>query len=171
MSMHTRYYLDIFENAAGCLDKKLLAKKQVEVATGTYMNSVFLKLYKKAWTNNIPDALNSPSRIFFSVWVTDKEIKEEKLLYNIHALKLRHLKGYTIESRKFAADFRARFKNIEHCWPNVSIQFGPLTLMQGWVEAATANLQDEILDLSARFLTMDNMVDGLLAGYRRSDSR
>ena len=50
--------------------------------------------------------------IFFSVWI-NAGIKEHKLFYNIHALKLRQLKGYNITSRKFASDFREQFKSHE----------------------------------------------------------
>lgn len=169
--MNTDYYLSIFRQAAKQLNSKLPATKQMELATGIYMNSVFLKLYKTAWTNNFPDALTSPSRIFFSVWITDKEIKEEKLLYNIHALKLRQLKGYVIESRKFAESFRNRFKEMQPAWPNVSTRFGPLTLMQGWVNATPANIQNEIFDLSARFLTMEHVIDEVLARYQYLGNR
>ena len=86
--MNFTYYLDKFQQSANRLDKKLLAKKQIEVAVGIYQDSVFLKLYKKAWANKVPDPLAAASRIFFSVWINDKLIQEQKIFYNIHALKL-----------------------------------------------------------------------------------
>jgi hypothetical protein len=160
--MDFTYYLDKFQQAANRLDKKLLAKKQMEVAVGIYHDSVFLKLYKKAWANKVPDPLTSASRIFFSVWINDKLIKDQKLFYNIHALKLRHLKGYRITSRKFADDFRKSFNSFEDQWPNVSVQFGPLTLMEGWQKVDAKNFQNELLELAGRFLEIDYLVDDLL---------
>lgn len=81
------YYQNKFQQASDRPDKKLLAKKLMEVAVGVYHDSVFLKLYKKAWANTVPDPLTSASRIFFSVWINNKLIKDQKIFYNIHALK------------------------------------------------------------------------------------
>ena len=46
------FYLDKFQAAAAQLDKNLLDKKNIEVAVGLYLQSVFLKLYKNVWANN-----------------------------------------------------------------------------------------------------------------------
>ena len=73
------------------IDKKLLDKKHLCIATGVYMDSVFLKLYKLSWANKSADPLSAASRIFFSVWINDQSIRERKILYNIHALKLRQI--------------------------------------------------------------------------------
>ena len=160
--MDEAHYLHLFQKAASQLDKKLLGKNQIEVATGIVLESVFLKLYKIKWANPSPDPLTSSSRIFFSVWVNDKSIKENKLLYNIHALKLRQLKGYAITSREFATDFRKAFKRFEKHWPNVSTDFGPLTLMEGWVKLNEGSLQDDIAKLAKRFLEIEYLIDELL---------
>ena len=160
--MDKAHYLHIFQKAAGQLDKKILSKKQIEAATGIALESVFLKLYKLKWANPSADPLTSPSRIFFSIWMNDKSIKENKLLYNIHALKLRQLKGYTITSREFATDFRKAFKPFQKQWPNVSTDFGPLTLMEGWVKLDSASLQEDIVKLAKRFLEIDGLIDELL---------
>ncbi|HLK29991.1 MAG TPA: hypothetical protein VKT28_15530 [Puia sp.] len=160
-------YLDKFQKAASRLDKKLLNKKQIESATGIVLNSVFLKLYKKSWANKSEDPLRAESRIFFSVWISDSTLKEEKIFYNIHAFKLRKLNGYAIESRKFAETFRMMFKKLEHRWPNVSTTFGPLTLMEGWIKINPDNLQDEILSLANRFLEIDDLIDSALAEFKK----
>ena len=110
-----------------------MARKQLEIATGLYGDSVFLKLYKQSWASPSEDPLTAKSRIFFSIWISDSDIAEKKLRYNIHALKLRQLKGYSIASRKFAESFRGDFSEFEPQWPNVSVNYGPLTLMQGWI--------------------------------------
>ncbi len=165
--MDTSFYLDKFQRAADKLDKKLLNKKQVENAVVIYgKNSVVLKLYKKSWTNQFQDPLTSESRIFFSIWISDSSIKEQKLLYNIHALKLRQLKNYSIQSRKFADIFRDRFKPFEHKWKNVSVDFGPLTLMEGWINIDVVNFQNNILELANKFLEIEHLVDDTLAHFK-----
>jgi hypothetical protein len=160
-------YLSKFQKAAGLLDKKILDKKQIEVAVGMYQNSVFLKLFKREWANKFQTPLTSDSRIFFSVWVNDSIIKQQKICYNIHALKLRQLNGYSITSRNFAESFRTKFKTVEHQWANVSIQFGPQTLMQGWVKLDLKSFQDEVLELAIHFLEIDYLVDDTLEIFKK----
>ena len=160
--MDEAYYLSIFKKAASQLDKKELSKKQMHVATGLVLESVFLKLYKLNWANQSPDPLTAPSRIFFSVWINYKGISENKVFYNIHALKLRQLNGYAITSRQFATDFRNVFGKYEKHWPNVRTDFGPLTLMEGWVKLDAATTHDEIVQLAKSFLKIDHLIDELL---------
>jgi len=160
--MDSTYYLNLFQTAANQLDKKKLAGKKIETTVGIYQDSVFLKLYKTGWANKFPEPLSAESRIFFSVWINDKAIKESKLLYNIHALKLRQLSGYSIVSREFASAFRNKFIKFENHWPNVSTDFGPQTLMQGWVKADEGSFQDEIVGLAKQFLKIDHLIDNLL---------
>ncbi len=161
--METTFYLERFQNAADQIDKRLLARKQLEVSTGLYVDSVCLKLYKKSWASRMQDPLVAESRIFFSVWICDSAIRERKLFYNVHAFKLRQLKGYSIESRKFANTFRGSFKDFEHKWKNVSVKFGPQTLMEGWLKIDLGNFQDEILELANNFLEIEYLVDDALA--------
>jgi hypothetical protein len=160
-------YLKKFQKAADPLDKKMLDKKQMEVAVGIYKDSVFLKLYKTSWATPFQDPLTADSRIFFSVWVSDSIIKEQKMFYNIHALKLRQLKGYSIASRDFAESFRAKFKVVQHQWTNVSTKFGPQTLMEGWVKLDLKNIQHEILKLAIHFLEIDYLVDDTLEIFKK----
>lgn len=160
-------YLDKFKKAAQLLDQKLLDEKDIEVVTGVCLDSVVLKLYKRSWASPLQDPVTAESRIFFSVWLTEDGIKKNELFYNIHALKLRKLKGYTIESRKFADDFRAAFKVFEQAWPNVSVNFGPLTLMQGTVKADLNQLNTEIVALSHEFLKITHLVDATLLRYKK----
>lgn len=165
--MDTLYYLKAFQMAADQLDQKLLAERGLETAVVTFgEDCVVLKLYKRSWANQFQDPLTAESRIFFSVWISDSAIKEQKLLYNIHALKLRKLKGYSIESRKFAAIFRADFKVFEHQWGNVRVDYGPLTLMEGWLKIDQENLQDQILKLANHFFEIAHLIDGTLAHFK-----
>jgi hypothetical protein len=167
------FYLERFQEAAGRIDKGLLARRRrsadagpIEVATGLFKDSVFLKLYKRSWASPGQDPLIAESRIFFSVWVSDSAIREEKLFYNIHALKLRKLKGYSIESRKFADVFRAGFKDFAPQWENVSVKYGPLTLMEGWIKTDPGNFEEEILELVGKFLEIEYLVDEALAKFK-----
>ena len=165
--MDTSFYLDKFQTAADKLDKRLLTKKQVESAVVIYgKDCIVLKLYKKSWTNQFQDPLTSESRIFFSVWISNSSIKEKRLLYNIHALKLRQLKGYSIQSKKFADIFRDSFKAFKHNWKNVSVDFGPQTLMEGWLNIDLENFQEEILELANNFLEIEHLVDDTLAYFK-----
>ena len=164
--MDTAFYLEIFRNAADKIDQSVMNRKQLEVATGLYGDSVFLKLYKLSWASPSPDPLTAKSRIFFSIWMNDSAIAEQKLLYNIHALKLRQLKGYSIASRKFAESFRGRFKEFENRWPNVSLNYGPLTLMQGWIESDPEKIQEETTALANNFLELEPLIDQTLAEFK-----
>jgi len=132
--MDFEFYLDKFRRSAKDLDKSQLDKKRLEVSVGTVLDSVFLKLYKREWTNDLNSPMTAEARIFFSIWINDKTIRANKISYNIHAFKLRNLKGYSIVSKEFADSFRKQFKTVQDNWENVSIDFGPLTLMEGWTE-------------------------------------
>lgn len=165
--MDSQPCLSKFQQAANKLDKKLLQQKQLKVAVGVVMNSVFLKLYKKSWASPAQDPITAESRIFFSMWINEPILNEEKLFYNIHAFKLRKLPGYKIESRKFADAFREGFKDFEDQWPNVSTKFGPLTLMEGWVKIDVENFQDEIVKLANGFLKMEHLIDETLSKFKK----
>ena len=160
-------YVNQFHKSADQLDKKVLQKKQIEVAVGVVLHSVYLKLYKKSWANSFQNPLTAESRIFFSIWINDSAKEEQKILYNIHALKLRQLTGYSIQSRKFADLFRDSFKKFEYKWKNVSVRFGPLTLMEGWLKIDSENFQDQILELANNFLEIEHLVDDTLAHFKK----
>ncbi|SNR93848.1 hypothetical protein [Flavobacterium sp. ov086] len=164
--MDTSFYLGEFQKVANRLDQKLLKEKSIEVSVGIYLDSVFIKLYKKSWSNNHQEALTAESRIFFSVWINDSILEKQRIMYNIHALKLRKLKGYTIQSRKFADEFRNDFKDYESNWPNVTTNHGPLTLMEGWVKLNLGNFQEDVLELSTNFLEVESLIDETLDKFK-----
>jgi len=167
MDVDLRYYLDVFQKVSDQLDQKQLIKNRIETTVGIFLESVVLKMYKRSWANPLQDPITSESRIFFSVWMNDSAIKDRKLFYNIHALKLRKLKGYVIESRKFAETFRAKFKKFEYKWENVSVKFGPLTLMEGWVTIDLENFEDQIMALANNFLEIQGLVDETLVRFEK----
>jgi len=160
--MNTTFYLSLFQQAADKLDKRILNQKQLQVDTGVWLDSVVLRIHKQHWANN-PDAKpQTGSAIFFSIWIGIADIKEHKLFYNIHALKLRKLNGYSLTSRKFADDFREQFKSNEHNWPNVSMNFGPQTLMQGWKIINLDSPVEDILTIANKFIEIDMLIENLL---------
>jgi hypothetical protein len=121
--------------------------------------SVVLKLLKTRWSSD-DQSIGNSSGIFFSVW-TD-EIRPGRLRYNIHALKLRELRGFALQSRKFAHSFRDAFAPISAGWPNVSMDFGPQTLMQGFQETSVDAFEDRVVEWSIRFFPVSALIDELL---------
>jgi hypothetical protein len=134
---------------------------------GFYKDLCVVKLQKPSWTNDSMEEVQNQSGIFFSVWSDGKSLSKGRVMYNIHALKLRQLNAYTITSRDFAEDFRRNFASSRGKWPNVRIDYGPATLMQGWVESETAALYRSIRDLLQRFVELSPLIDRLLESRRR----
>jgi len=160
--MDINYYLDKFQKSIDPADQNLFSQKQLDLKVGICRNSVVLKIQKASWTNNTLTTKPFEESIFFSVWLSDESIKDDKLYYNIHALKLRELTGYSIKSRDFAEAFREQFKSYQYNWPNVSTQFGPLTLMEGWVNMEAENIEVVIRELAYKFLEVQYIIDDLL---------
>jgi hypothetical protein len=160
-------FLPAFKIAAEGLDSQLLTQKNLEVEVGIWLNSVVLRMHKSTWANKPYERPQRDTAIFFSIWLNDTPLKEQKLFYNIHALKLRQLQGHTITARDFAAAFRKRFKPFEHDWPNVSVDFGPLTLMEGWEKFNAGTLEQDIRALAGSFMEIDTIIDELLMKYKK----
>jgi hypothetical protein len=134
---------------------------------GFYNQCAVLKLQKASWTNDRMDQVRNETGIFFSVWIDREAAAKRRTNYNIHALKLRQLRGYTIASRDFADEFRNHFASMRGGWPNVSVDHGPLTLMQGWIEFDLKSLEEDILGLLERFTMVSPLIDRLLESRRR----
>ncbi len=160
--METKYYLDKFQKVVDQLDDKAFKQVQLDLKVGIWMDSVCLKIQKKSWANQSQTTKPFEESIFFSIWINEESIQESKLYYNIHAFKLRQLTGYSIKSREFADAFRSRFQVFKYNWPNVSLDFGPLTLMQGYVEIDLENFENAILELANQFLEIQFIIDDLL---------
>ncbi|MCB0531605.1 MAG: hypothetical protein H6574_07720 [Lewinellaceae bacterium] len=163
--MDYKYYLEKFRKSADRIDKKMLSEKHLEIHVGITLNAVVLKLYKTEWVNDKTDPINSKTRIFFAIWVNDETLKQKKVLYNIHALKLRGLKGYAIKSRAFADCFREDFIRFKQNWENVSVEFGPLTLIEGWEHFESAELENKIVKLANNFSSIAYLIDNTLKKF------
>jgi len=134
---------------------------------GFYKACSVLKLQKTSWTNDPMDRVQNTSGIFFSIWMNKESARKNRANYNIHALKLRQLEGYSITSRDFANEFRKGFASTRNNWPNVSVNYGPLTLMQGWIEVDSNSFEEGVLFLMERFHHLSPLIDRLLESRRR----
>jgi hypothetical protein len=134
---------------------------------GFYKACSVLKLQKASWTNDPMDRVQNASGIFFSIWMNEASMRKNRANYNIHALKLRQLAGYSITSREFANDFRNGLTSTRNTWPNVTMDYGPLTLMQGWIEIDSNSFEKDILVLLERFTQVSRLIDRLLESRRR----
>lgn len=158
--MLTKSYLEKFEIAARQM-RVALKQAQLEAHVGEWVDSAALKVAKPGWLEK--PAIPTDIGIFFSVWIEPKGVSANRVFYNIHALKLRRLSAYRLESRKFAEAFRKRFAPSAQSWPNVSVDFGPQTLIQGWIELDDKRLAEDVADLVRRFIPLAPLIDELLA--------
>jgi hypothetical protein len=136
---------------------------ELSCADGFHMNCDVLKLRKSAWTNDDPTKINSPTGgIFFSIWVGEEGARSGRAKYNIHSYGHRKLKSYRIASNDFCNDFRVAFKRLRKCWPNVSTDFGCVTLMEGWFNIDQKSFPRDVLRLMKQFDDVAVIIDELL---------
>lgn len=165
--MNIDFYLQEFQLAQAKIDKSRSNDPDIRIFTGIALNCVVIKAYKPEWSNDLVHPLTAACRIFFSVWVSKKTIEEGKIYYNIHAFKLRHLPGHKIASRDFAERFRRQLKPKTGLWPNCNINYGPLTLMEGWIMLRPAALQDDVAGLVQNFYTLSPLIESTLSYYKK----
>ena len=156
----------IFADIKSHWDKRRSLDSELICKQGLCMNSSVLKLQKASWTNDRMDRIQNESGVFFSIWVNEKTASKNRANYNIHALKLRHLKGYSIASRDFAQEFRSRFTRLQDQWPNVALDYGPLTLMEGWIAVNETSAERSILLMMKQFEQVSPLIDHLLESRR-----
>lgn len=150
-------WLTILQNLATDLSPSLLQKYELACITGEWLDCAVLKLQKPSWTDAGPG-----QGLFFSIWLGEKEIRKVRFNYNIHALKLRLRKGYAIKPGEFASAFRERFSPRAGDWPNVRTDYGPQTLVQGWVPLDEETFRAEVGKLVEGFVAIHGILDELL---------
>jgi hypothetical protein len=128
--------------------------------SATESQCLVLKLLKRHWSNDDPAVIGNQSGIFFSMWINADDIAV--LRFNIHALKLRGLNGYALESRKFAAAFRSALAPLRSNWPKYRDDFGPQTLLEGAMLASPEESEKLLVDLAAKFAAASIVIDRLL---------
>lgn len=129
-----------------------------------------LYVAKPHWTNRFDERRESTSGIFFTVWVTPALIERSRLAYNVHSLKLRELQGYKLASRKFAEEFRQTVRPYVRAWPNISMDFGPLTLLQGYDNYAAKSFEPTVTRRVLDFVEVHQAIDRLIDKHKLDSS-
>jgi hypothetical protein len=116
--------LEVFAQVADRA-RSSLQRKHLEVAVGSWRDSSVLKVQKRSWAESPLESGSASIGVFFSVWVAEEDLRKKRACYNIHALRMRSLRAYSLQSREFASAFRARLNPQKKAWPEVS---GPTVL-------------------------------------------
>ncbi len=117
---------------------------------------------KAHWSNRFDPVRKETVGIFFSLWTTSKLSEEKRFSYNIHSLKLRKLANYELKSRQFANDFRDAVQDEITIWPNTSVDYGPLTLVEGWDTYTQQNAAEKVAARIRSFIKIVPTIDNLL---------
>ena len=150
-----KQFLSEFQKIRDLYDKDTSQQTGLTCVTGEFEGCPFVKLHRQAW-------ISGTSGVFFSVWADKDSRNSGRIHYNIHALKMRQFKFHVITSRDFANDFRKKFKTVSNSWPNVRVDYGPLNLMQGWIEFRQESFESDVLGLMHRFAAIGPIIDRLL---------
>jgi hypothetical protein len=155
-------FCEAFRNIKREYDRRDSKVSDLVCKEGFYSGCPVIKLQKAAWTNDSMRSVPNQSGIFFSVWLDEKGLAKNRAHYNVHALKLRQLEGYKLTSIDFAKHFRQAFKRYQKAWPNVRVDYGPLTLMEGWIEIDLNTFEHDVLELMNGFAQLSRIIDELL---------
>ena len=131
--------------------------------SGEGLGAAILKLMKPEWTTDKPTELLNNNGLFFSVWVDAKCETQGIARYNLHAMKLREIKGEAFAAREFARSFRAQAKDDLEGLPNWSYPKGPVTLFEGDFKLDENTLKAETSKLMDHFAALTPLLDKLLA--------
>jgi hypothetical protein len=156
-------FLDIFTDLQAARAAEFLARHGLHMKAGEGFGAALLKLLKPAWTTDDPEQLVNSNGIFFGIWVDAGCLAENRLRYNLHAKKLRLLKGEPFAAREFVRSFRAAAKGALADWPSATYPKGPITLFEGHVPLAVGTLKADASALLDRFARLAPLVDEALA--------
>ena len=138
------------------------------IKTGEGLGAAILKLLKPEWTTDGPGEILNSNGLFFGIWV-DADCEAKGIArYNLHAKKLRFIKGEAFAAREFARAFRIEANEAMKAWPSVSYPKGPITLFEGNVPLNAATLRDEASALMDRFAALAPMLDRMMASPPRA---
>lgn len=121
-----------------------------------------LYLAKPHWTNRFDPDRESTLGIFCSIWVAPTMLKKKHFAYNIHAKTLAKLPGYQLKPREFAAEFRALVKSDVSAWPNIRLDYGPSTLLQGKEICELDSFAEKVEERILGFVDIYEHIDDLL---------
>jgi hypothetical protein len=156
-------HLDIFNTLKAERSAEFQTQHGLTIKTGFGLDAAILKLLKPTWTTDGSKELLNSNGLFFSVWVDAPSEAKGIARYNLHAKKLRAIKGEAFAAREFARAFRAQCGDDLKAWPNWSYPKGPITLFEGHVPLDANTLKAETSKLMDRFAALTPMLERLLA--------
>lgn len=158
-------YLHVFEAIRQSHAETFRAQHGLVIKTGEGLGAAILKVLKPEWTMDKPGEILNTNGLFFSVWVDAACESKGIVRYNLHAKKLREIKGASFAAREFVRSFRAQCGEELKPWPNWSYPKGPITLFDGHVPLNAATLHAETEGLINRFAALTPMLDRLFAEF------
>jgi hypothetical protein len=150
-----KQFLIEFQKVRDIYDKLASQKSGLLCVTRVFEGCPGVRLQRDSWKSG-------EAEIFFSVWTDNDSRNSGRIHYNIHALKMRQFKGHVITSRDFANDFRKNFRALNGSWQNVRVDYGPLNLMQGWIQFREETFERDVLGLLSQFAAICPIIDRLL---------
>jgi hypothetical protein len=159
-------YLDVFNALKASHEQTFATRHRLQIKTGFGLNAAILKLLKPEWTTDGPTEILNTNGLFFSVWVDPACEASGIARFNLHAKKLRVIKGAAFAAREFARSFRVR-ADLKG-WPNITFPKGPITLFEGHVPLDINTLQAETSALMDQFAALCPFLEEILA-ERRED--
>jgi hypothetical protein len=155
-------YLDIFTALAAARADDLGTHGLV-IKAGEGLGAAILKVLKPAWTTDPPELFLNTNGLFFSVWVDAACKSRKRARFNLHAKKLRTIKGEAFAAREFSRAFRTEAAGVLQHWPTNVYPKGPITLFEGHIHLDRRTLQMEASALVDRFVALVPMIDRQLA--------
>jgi hypothetical protein len=162
--MTQQNYLNVFNALKSERAAEFQQTHGLSIKTGEGLGAVILKLLKPSWTTDGPGEILNSNGLFFGVWVDAACESKGIARYNLHAKKLREIKGEAFAAREFVRSFRAQCGEEMKAWPNCTFPKGPITLFEGHVPLKAETLKAETSALMDRFAALTPMLDQLLKG-------
>jgi len=147
------------QHAPNLLKKHGIVCKQMQFGEDECQPLYFAKPH---WTNRFDEERESTIGIFCSIWTGPTLLKEKKFAYNIHSKAIRKLPGYKLTSQQYAREFRNLVKSEVLHWPNISLAYGPTTLLQGKDTCELTNFAEKIEERIFGFFDIHHHIDNLL---------
>jgi hypothetical protein len=156
-------HLTVFNALKSERAEEFETKHGLMIKTGEGLGAAILKLLKPSWTTDGPGEILNTNGLFFGVWI-DAECEAKGIIrYNLHAKKLRFIKGEKFAAREFVRAFRVQGQMELENWPNWSFPKGPITLFEGHVPLDAKTLHAETSTLMDRFAALTPFLETLLA--------
>ncbi len=154
-------YLDRFDQLKKERSVEFEVRHGLSIKTGSALNAAIFKLLKPNWTTDTSQDILNSNGLFFGVWVDPACEAKGIVRYNLHAKKLRLIKGQTFAAREFARKFKAQAGEQLASWPNLSYPKGPITLFEGHVPLQLSTLLTDTAALMDRFADLCPTLDAM----------